>query len=408
MNSKLLYPNVSWLLIALAVLWLGASWSSAATLQGIRFWQHPQYSRVVLQLNGPCDYKPHFLPAQGPHPPRLYVDLPQVEAGSGVLERTQVDGRLIKAIRRGQPQPRTQRVVLDLAHKSAYEVFHLPNPYRVVLDLKSGAAAGSASGVPESSSQDHLGRILQRDMAPQSQVALPQKQNSGLDRIVLDPGHGGKDPGAVGPDGAYEKDVVLPLTRKLAAELRRRLPCEVMLTRTDDTFIPLKERTAIANRKQADLFVSIHANANRNASVYGIETYFLNFSKSDKALSVAARENNTSLEKVNDLEMILLDLMANAKLKESSCLAGSIQRAMVAELDQKYSYIKDHGVRQGPFYVLLGATMPSVLVEVGYMSHPREGKRLQRSGYQKNTAAAIATGICRYVDALNLLAQHKD
>jgi N-acetylmuramoyl-L-alanine amidase len=227
---------------------------------------------------------------------------------------------------------------------------------------------------------------------------------TGLRRIVVDAGHGGKDPGAIGPSGLQEKDVTLALAKKLAKRLRETLGCEVVLTRDRDIFLPLEERTAIANKVGADLFISVHANAAPNRQAYGIETYYLNFSKNDKAAAVAARENGTSLKEVGDLELILFDLMANAKINESSRLAAEIQRALVGRLAGQFDEIRDLGVRQGPFYVLLGATMPSVLVETAFISHPREERRLASNAYHDQAAEAIAEAVKNYARAHKLIA----
>ena len=176
------------------------------------------------------------------------------------------------------------------------------------------------------------------------------------------------------------------------------------MTRSDDTFIPLEERTAIANKVGADLFISLHANASTNRKAYGTETYYLNFSKNDQAVAVAARENGTSLKQVGDLELILFDLMANAKINESSRLAAEIQRSLVDSLDNHYRSIRDLGVRQGPFYVLLGATMPSVLVETAFISNSREADRLQDPKFRAQAAAAIVRGVRNYAVALKMIA----
>ena len=235
-------------------------------------------------------------------------------------------------------------------------------------------------------------------------MRIPESRSSGkLRRIVVDAGHGGRDPGAVGARGTREKDVVLAIAKILAKKLEKDLGCEVIMTRTGNTFLQLEERTAIANKVKADLFISIHANASTNRRARGIETYYLNFSKNAKAVEVVARENKTSLKQVGDLEMILLDLLANSKINESSRLAAEIQKSLVSRLSKHYK-VKNLGVRQGPFYVLLGATMPSVLVETGFISHRDEEKQLNNRKYQERTADAIVSAVRNYATALNLLA----
>ncbi len=180
---------------------------------------------------------------------------------------------------------------------------------------------------------------------------------------------------------------------------------KVLLTRSTDRFLELRERTNYANRVGADLFISLHANASPRGKAYGVETYFLNLSKNNQAAQVAARENGTDLKEVGNLEAILFDLMANAKINESSRLAAEVQQSIVAGLRPHYSKIKDLGVKQGPFHVLLGATMPSVLVEAAFISNAREEKRLKSSAYQKRVANAIVKGIMNYAESVNQVAR---
>jgi N-acetylmuramoyl-L-alanine amidase len=195
------------------------------------------------------------------------------------------------------------------------------------------------------------------------------------------------------------------MAHALARALRQQMGVKVLLTRSDDHYLQLRERTEYANRVGADLFISLHANATKNGKAYGVETYFLNLSKNNQAAEVAARENGTSLKEVGNLEGILFDLMANAKINESSRLAAEVQQALVSNLRAHYSRVKDLGVKQGPFHVLLGATMPSVLVESGFISNFREEKRLLSSNYQKRVAAAIVKGVQKYAATLDKVAK---
>ena len=253
-----------------------------------------------------------------------------------------------------------------------------------------------------------ISSVLQQVPADQPlRVRLPDVagKSRGRLRIVVDAGHGGKDPGAVGRGKLYEKDVVLKLAKKLASRLRTKLDCEVLMTRDRDIYLPLLQRTAYANEVDADLFISIHANASKNKKAHGVETFYLNFSKNDKAVAVVARENGMSLQEVGDLELILFDLMANAKINESSRLAAEIQTSLIDKLSRKYSNVKDLGVKQGPFHVLLGATMPSVLVEVAFISNSMEAKRLNSSTYHERTAEAIVDGVQKYLQSQNMLAK---
>ena len=180
--------------------------------------------------------------------------------------------------------------------------------------------------------------------------------------------------------------------------MRKELKCEVFLTRSNDRYLTLEERTAIANTKNADLFISIHTNSHKDRRAYGIETYFLNLATDDDAIRVAAMENATSTKNISDLQTILQDLMQNAKINESSRLAGNVQVSVVSHLKTKrYSRIKDKGVKQAPFYVLLGAQMPAILVETGFISNPREAKRLVNPKYQQRICEAIVIGIKKYI-----------
>lgn len=384
-----------------------------AELTSVRSWSKPGYTRVVLDLSVAADYTANVLPADPGKQvgPRIYVDLPGVVPAAGVAESTTVGDGLLKRIRTGLPGKARVRVVLDLASFKDYKIFSLENPHRIVVDVAGDGAPELTADRPDvsaipSATKDGIARVLdQVPGEPPLKLHIPPARTGlGLRRVVVDAGHGGRDPGAIGPSGVLEKDVVLAMAKELARRLEDDLGCEVVLTRNGDVYLPLEERTAIANKLGADLFISIHANASTSRKAYGFETYYLNFSKNDKAAAVAARENGTSIKEVGDLELILFDLMANSKINESSRLAAEIQKSMVDGLSRHYSDIRDLGVRQGPFYVLLGATMPSVLVETGFISNKREESRLTSGKFRKRTVAAIASGVRNYATALKLIA----
>jgi N-acetylmuramoyl-L-alanine amidase len=224
----------------------------------------------------------------------------------------------------------------------------------------------------------------------------------GVRRIVIDPGHGGRDYGAPGYlKGVYEKNISLKVARRLAKKIRKKLNCEVTMTRNSDRNLTLEERTAIANTKNADLFISIHTNASRDRRAFGIETFFLNLATDNDAILVAARENATSTKNISDLQSILSDLMQNAKINESSRLAVHIQGSLKNHLRKYYSRIKSKGVKQAPFYVLLGAQMPAILIETAFISNSRECKRLVNEKYQDRMCDAIVKGIQAYVRETN-------
>jgi N-acetylmuramoyl-L-alanine amidase len=217
-----------------------------------------------------------------------------------------------------------------------------------------------------------------------------------ISRIVIDPGHGGKDPGATGPCGATEKEITLAVSKELAARLRDDA-YEIFLTRKSDTFVPLEERTAFANKKKADLFISVHVNANDRVSLRGVETYFLNLTTDASAIKVADRENAVASKTMGDLQFIIKDLMLNARINESSRFASSIQKSIISSLGRAGHANKDHGVKQAPFYVLMGAQMPSILIETGFITNAMESKLLQRKSYQHSIVQGIISGINLYV-----------
>lgn len=233
-------------------------------------------------------------------------------------------------------------------------------------------------------------------------MSLARQLGLGARRIVVDAGHGGHDPGTIGRNGLQEKDLVLDVALRLAARLREDLGAEVVMTRATDVFIPLEERTAIANSKGADLFLSIHANSSRNAQARGIETYFLNFAKNPHAEAVAARENAISAATLKDLQGLVKAITLNSKIDESRDFAASVQEALVGHLREHYGRdIVDRGVHTAPFYVLIGANMPSILAEIAFVSHPEEERRLRTPEYRERIANSLFQGVRRYLEELN-------
>jgi N-acetylmuramoyl-L-alanine amidase len=338
------------------------------------------------------------------------VDLLQTRLGNGVPPTISVKEGILHQVRTGLQASGALRVVCDLEDYQDFKVFELRDPYRIVMDIaaREGTAIRAPREeppIPPAGADDAIGKVL--DSTPKDpplKIQLPAAHpNGSLRRIVVDAGHGGKDPGAIGPGGTKEKNVTLAIAKLLAKRLEERFGCEVILTRDKDVFLPLEERTAIANRVGADLFISVHANASQNRNARGVETYYLNFSKNEQAAGVAARENGTSLKQVSDLEMILFDLMANSKINESSRLAAEIQKTLVGGLGRHYSEVNDHGVRQGPFYVLLGATMPSVLVEAAFISNREEEHRLKSHRFQEKAAMAIVEGVYNFAKASRMV-----
>ena len=220
-----------------------------------------------------------------------------------------------------------------------------------------------------------------------------------MSRIVIDPGHGGHDPGAKGA-GTTEAELVLDVSLRLAQLLEKVPGLEVVLTRKTDDYVPLQERTAIANRENADLFLSIHANANSSAQAQGVETYFLNFATTLSAAAVAARENAASGQNMGELPDVVKTIALNNKLDESRDFATFVQREMVAKLRPANKAIRDLGVKQAPFVVLIGAAMPSVLAEISFMTNPQEAKLLKSSAYRQRIAEALFEAVRTYQASL--------
>ena len=363
------------------------------TVDALRFWSNPNYTRVVIDASHETIYS-HRLLKKDPSlnkPQRLYIDVKQSRLGKNIKRNIPINDDLLIDARAGQYSNDAVRVVVDIKSFKTYKVFSLKDPFRIVIDVWGRSDKQISRQKPPVMASEKNGKLPASALA--KQLAL------GVSRIIIDPGHGGRDYGAPGYlKGVHEKDIVLQISRRLAKKIRKELKYEVYLTRNSDTYLTLEERTAIANTKNADLFISIHTNSHKNRRAYGIETYFLNLATDDDAIRVAAMENATSTKNISDLQSILSDLMQNAKINESSRLASYVQASMVRHLKNKrYSRIKDKGVKQAPFYVLLGAQMPAVLVETSFISNPRECKRLITPQYQERLCEAIIQGIRTYI-----------
>jgi N-acetylmuramoyl-L-alanine amidase len=365
-------------------------------VRGIRFWSSPTYTRVVIDAGSEVRYAHRLLkkdPVIG-KPERLYIDLHRARIGPGVKPFVPIVDALLSDARVAQHSPDKVRIVLDIRSVDHFKVFSLRNPFRIVVDVRSVALKTSSKKRFKDQPKKHSVKV--------PKGALSRQLALGVRRIVIDPGHGGKDPGATGYlKGVLEKNVTLEISERLAVKIRQKLGCDATLTRNEDTYLSLEERTAIANTISADLFVSIHTNAHKKMASRGIETYFLNLATDEGAIMVAARENSTSAKNISDLEDILSDLMKNAKQDESGRLAGYVQEAIIKKLSPRYGEVKNKGVKQAPFYVLIGAEMPCILVEVAFITNPRECRRLNTAGYQDDIADAIAAGIQHYVENIH-------
>lgn len=372
-----------------------------ALVRELRHWSNPDYTRIAVTLDREARFEFHRLPQSEElkSSRRLYIDIIGAKIAPGVKDITIGDG-LLKKARIGQFRPDTVRVVLDLDSMKDYKVFTFSDPFSIIIDAKGDRQTGISQAREPSIASLPATAAIKPVPAEEKAKETARPAIGKIRRIVVDAGHGGHDPGALGVGGVREKDVVLQIALRLAAKLKEELGLDVVLTRSTDVFVELKERTAIANQVGADLFVSIHANAALNRNSSGIETYYLNLAKTEKVAQLAAQENGTSLEKVSLLQAVLFDLMANYKLNDSAHLADEVQKAVYRKVGAKYSGVKNLGVKQGPFYVLVGATMPSILVETAFLSNEREESRLKDPDYQECTTEGIVEGIREYIAGL--------
>ena len=336
------------------------------------------YTRVIIALSGETSHQIFTIPGDPAQnlSPRIVVDFSPAKRSNKMPLALPVHDGLLTRIRTGQFSSTTVRVVLDVEHLDDYKAFMLPSPQRLVIDIRGKG---------------------QQAAARQSEPSPARRY-----RIMLDPGHGGHDPGALGVSGIAEKDAVLAISRRVGRKLATRLAVDVLFTRTTDIFIPLEERTARANAAKADLFISIHANASTNRDLQGVETYYLNNTNNRATIRLAAMENGLfkGVRKSTDesgLSYILSDLIQAGKEEESISLAHYLQEAIVSRARTHYPAVRNLGVKKGPFYVLVGAHMPCVLVEVAFISHRVEGKHLISPDYQEVLAEGLFLGIVRFL-----------
>lgn len=363
--------------LLVVLLWGFGEEAKGVTVKGIRNSSSEKYARIVVDLDIPVKYTQ----ARLSNPERLSFDLEDCVLSEKIALPLLAKDSILKDINVNQIDKKIVRVILDLREIENYNVFILKEPYRLVIDV-----FGKKERMPVLDKEKQVKELFE------------------IKRVVIDPGHGGDDPGAIGLRGLFEKDVVLSIAKKLGEILKEKYNIDVILTRDKDIFIPLEDRTAIANSKKADLFISIHANASRRRNARGIETYFLNWTTDEESNRVAARENAISYKKMKefqkgDLQMILQDKARDYKNDESRDLAGGIQASLIDNLNQDYKEIFNLGVKWALFYVLVGAEMPSVLIETSFISNREEEKRLSDNKYKEKIAEAIAGGINNYFES---------
>jgi N-acetylmuramoyl-L-alanine amidase len=358
-------------------------------IANLRYHTHPSFTRIVLDIGQIREYNSNQLTS----PDRVYVDIYQTKLNPILLGRTiKVDNAYINQIRIAQRTNTTVRVVVDLDINSVkrYDVFPLLDPFRIVIDIYPKEASSTPPAI----------KVSKPPQPTASGYSMVRQLGLGIQRIVIDPGHGGKDPGCIGKAGTYEKDIVLDICTRLKKLLLQNKGLEIILTRETDFFVPLDNRAAIANEKKADIFISVHANSYPNRKRAGIETYYLNFNQDPDVLKVAARENATTTKNISQQREILEKIIRTNKLMESRDLANRLQKNLVTRLASKYQGIKNLGVKGGPFWVLIGGEMPSVLVEISHLSNPLEEERLNTTQYRQAVAQGIYEGILQYIESL--------
>ncbi len=377
----------------------------------------PDRARIVLETSDHSD----FSATVESHPARLIINLKDSRVQTQGLENKDVESS--SNLSRQRPREGKDRSRVDQASGDAES----QNTVSPTLPLKRIVEAdeddtvaklnpvtpppSAARRSPHSPSSKDRASIDHRK-AVQVDVREAQPTASGdrsliralglkIGKIVIDPGHGGYDTGTIGPHSLEEKDLVLDVSRRLGKLLESRLGAQVVFTRKDDTFVPLETRTAIANREQADLFVSVHANSSHDPAARGVETYYLNFSSSPDALEVAARENAVSETSIHELQDLVKQIALKEKIEESREFASDVQEELHSGLSFRNPGLRDRGVKKAPFIVLIGANMPSILAEISFVSNPGDERRLKTAAYRQRIAESLYRGISKYVNGLS-------
>jgi N-acetylmuramoyl-L-alanine amidase len=400
----------------------------AGVVTNVRYWSGGAYTRIVIDQDRTLKFQAHELK----NPDRLVFDILGARVGESIeKDPLPVNDGILKQVRTSQFAPGTVRVVLDLSSLKSYAAFPLHEPERLVIDVTGNVeeddeSAGStaATAQTETSPQpvvEAKGEEQQIPVLPpvpkippvqkhaskkgnKDNITLSQQMGLKIAKIAIDAGHGGKDPGAIGKSGLKEKTITLDIAKRLSKLVKEQLGCEIVMTRDRDVFIELEQRPFIAKSKGADLFVSIHVNANRKRRARGIETYIQSLRASDRdAMATAAFENATSMKTLsqlgNELDRIVKDLSTDDKQEESLQLAHAVQTSLVGSVKPVQGYKVNLGVKRAFFYVLIKTEMPSILAEVGFISNAEEERLLKQEGYRQKIAEALFQGIKKYVES---------
>ncbi len=400
----------------------------------IRAWTNEIYTRVAIDTGDEVSWQANTLRAdpQRSLPPRIFIDIRGAGIRDEILRKpVEVRNGLLRQVRAGRFDRDTVRVVIDLERESTYRVFALPGPFRIIVDIDGEGAIPVLPTSPEAvappgpvaagpSPEDPAQPLITPPVSPRASPAgsavpsappaippsvespraaasHPAPTRKHRVRVMIDPGHGGKDPGAIGPTGLKEKDVVLAIGRKIREKLSGSGEFDVRMTRDEDVFIPLEERTAMANKGRADIFVSLHINASRNRSAEGFSTYVLSRGASNREdLELAARENGVPIGKLQGVKFIIDDMFTGARKNESLRLAKTVNDAVVRHVSTRFPGAQSLGLKQAPFYVLVGARMTAVLVEASFISNAREEARLRDPSCLDGIADGVVEAVRYY------------
>ncbi len=395
----------------------------------------PNVTRVVLDVTDVTEYSAFLLP----DPWRLIIDIHSDKVAAKGAEGRGKDANGLPPNQPSTPAPAASRhkavpaadsTIADVAGLSSeptkVEATARPTSEPVSAHVPVSVATTSkpepAAGQAVAPTGQRRGKKRRNAVEPQEAQELPHAAEPTADgqrslvralglkvgRIVIDAGHGGHDSGTLGPGGIEEKDVVLDVALRTGKLLHQRLGAEIVYTRSDDTFIPLETRTAIANKAQADLFLSIHGNSSQEPSARGVETYYLNFTSDPNALEVAARENAVSSQSVHQLSDLVRKITLKDKIDESREFAADVDAGLFAGLRSGNTGLKDRGVKKAPFVVLIGAQMPSILAEISFITNPDDAEQLQTGSYRQRIAQALDAGVERYLNGLSGLRARSD
>jgi N-acetylmuramoyl-L-alanine amidase len=369
--------------------------------------------RVVLDVDGARDYSAYLLA----NPYRLVIEVRSKPPVTTARASTAQPATTAAAAAPSAAIPTPSVVYAAKADTASPAVANRPAASETVVAEDKPAPTSVTSAAAKKTAAKTKAEVTKATpLAPPSvskptrdgQRSLTRALGLKISRIVIDPGHGGHDTGTIGPHGLMEKDLCLDVALRLGHEIEEKLPgAEVVYTRKDDTFIPLEQRTAIANEAKADLFISIHANSSHDEAARGIETYYLNFATSAESMEVAARENALSQESLHDLQDIIKKIARNEKVEESKELASDIQDSLTHRLQLVSQNERNRGVKKAPFVVLIGANMPSVLSEISFISNPSDEKLLKKTDQRQRVADGLYRGIASYLESLNSLSYDK-